>query len=108
MDEKMKMEGEYDIQNFWNFPEGLRRKVKVGKFSPHAPCGQQLSLHEDLIQWSIGFTQTPRSVCTERCGPGFRKSPQEGKPACCFSCTPCPENEISNETGEHIWKGLQR
>ncbi|KAM4855498.1 vomeronasal type-2 receptor 116-like [Urocitellus parryii] len=104
LDEKMKMEGEYDIQNFWNFPEGLGRKVKVGKFSPHAPRGQQLSLHEDLIQWSIGFTQlgkyimTPRSVCTERCGPGFRKSPQEGKPACCFSCTPCPENEISNET----------
>ncbi|KAM5187454.1 LOW QUALITY PROTEIN: vomeronasal type-2 receptor 116-like [Callospermophilus lateralis] len=96
LDEKMKLEGEYDIQNFWNLPEGLGRKVKVGKFSPHAPHGQQLSLYEDLIQ--CHYLKTPRSVCTERCSPGFRKSPQEGKPACCFSCTPCPENEISNET----------
>uniref|UniRef100_A0A8C6A1A4 G-protein coupled receptors family 3 profile domain-containing protein n=1 Tax=Marmota marmota marmota TaxID=9994 RepID=A0A8C6A1A4_MARMA len=32
------------------------------------------------------------------CRPGFRKSLQEGKPACCFDCTPCPEDEISNQT----------
>ncbi|XP_012892197.1 PREDICTED: vomeronasal type-2 receptor 116-like, partial [Dipodomys ordii] len=41
---------------------------------------------------------TPHSVCSESCGPGFRKSPQEGKAACCFDCTPCPENEIANGT----------
>uniref|UniRef100_A0A8D2JT64 G-protein coupled receptors family 3 profile domain-containing protein n=1 Tax=Sciurus vulgaris TaxID=55149 RepID=A0A8D2JT64_SCIVU len=98
LDEKMKLETEYVIHSFWNFPEGLSYIVKVGNFSPYAPHGQQLSLQEDLIEWSIGFTQTPRSVCTETCGPGFRKSPQEGKAACCFNCHPCPENEISNET----------
>ena len=46
------------------------------------------------------FFQIPRSVCSESCSPGFRKVVLEGKPACCFDCTPCPDNEISNETGE--------
>jgi hypothetical protein len=52
LDEKRKLEAEYDILNFWNFPEGLRHKVKVGKFSPYGLHGQQLSLHEDLIEWN--------------------------------------------------------
>ncbi|KAK7797044.1 hypothetical protein U0070_025160, partial [Myodes glareolus] len=43
---------EYDILNFWNFPQGLGYKVKVGTFSPYLPPGQQLSLLEDRIEWS--------------------------------------------------------
>ncbi|KAM4876400.1 vomeronasal type-2 receptor 116-like [Thomomys bottae] len=70
LDEPKKLVAEYDIVNFWNFPEGLRQVVK-----------------------------TPQSICSESCGPGFRKSPQEGRPACCFDCIPCPEKEISNRTG---------
>ncbi|KAM4876395.1 vomeronasal type-2 receptor 116-like [Thomomys bottae] len=69
LDEPKKLVAEYDIVNFWNFPEGLRQVVK-----------------------------TPQSICSESCGPGFRKSPQEGRPACCFDCIPCSENEISNRT----------
>ncbi|KAM5262778.1 uncharacterized protein ACOB6Z_006980 [Ctenodactylus gundi] len=69
LDDKRKRDMEYDIINFWNFPEGLRHKVK-----------------------------SPQSVCSESCRPGFRKTPQEGKPACCFDCTPCPENEMANDT----------
>ncbi|XP_058146462.2 olfactory receptor 7A10-like [Dasypus novemcinctus] len=42
--------------------------------------------------------QSPHSVCNEKFIPGFRKSSQEGKRACCFLCTACPENEVSNET----------
>jgi hypothetical protein len=52
LDEKRKLEAEYDILNFWKFPEGLRHNVKVGKFSPYGLHGQQLSLHEDLIEWN--------------------------------------------------------
>ncbi|KAM5237988.1 vomeronasal type-2 receptor 116-like [Ctenodactylus gundi] len=44
------------------------------------------------------FPQTPYSMCTASCHPGFRKTPQEGKAACCFDCIPCPENEVTNET----------
>ncbi|MBZ3884777.1 Vomeronasal type-2 receptor 116 [Sciurus carolinensis] len=56
-------------------------------FSPWQPTSPSSSQHHS------DFPQTPGFVCT-----GFRKSPQEGKAACCFNCHPCPENEISNET----------
>ncbi|KAM5262782.1 vomeronasal type-2 receptor 116-like [Ctenodactylus gundi] len=98
LDDKRKRDVEYDIINFWNFPEGLRRKVKVGAYSPQAPRGQQLSLFEDLIQWATAISKSPQSVCSDSCSPGFRKTPQEGKPSCCFDCTPCSENEIANDT----------
>ncbi|XP_028622433.1 vomeronasal type-2 receptor 116-like [Grammomys surdaster] len=93
---------EYDILNFWNFPQGLGYKVKVGMFSPYLPRGQQLSLSEESIEWSTGLGQTPMSVCSESCGPGFRKSLQDGKALCCFDCSLCPENEISNGTGKYV------
>ncbi|XP_042549865.1 vomeronasal type-2 receptor 116-like [Dipodomys spectabilis] len=96
--EKRKLEPEYDILNIWDFPEGLQFDVKVGKFSPYALHGNQLSLSEDMIEWAIGTAETPHSVCSESCGPGFRKSPQEGKPACCFDYNPCQQNEIANGT----------
>ncbi|XP_069858173.1 vomeronasal type-2 receptor 116-like [Dipodomys merriami] len=98
LDKQRKLEPEYDILNIWNFPEGLELEVKVGKFSPYAPHGNQLSLSEDMLEWSIETTEIPHSVCSESCGPGFRKSPQEGKAACCFDCIPCSENEIANGT----------
>ncbi|XP_012368464.1 vomeronasal type-2 receptor 116-like [Octodon degus] len=97
LDQKRKLFTNFDILNFWNFPEGLRLKVKVGEFSPQVANGQQLSLSE-MIQWGTGITETPRSMCTESCPPGFRKSPQEGKPSCCFDCTMCSETEITNDT----------
>ncbi|XP_042556988.1 vomeronasal type-2 receptor 116-like [Dipodomys spectabilis] len=93
LDEKRKLEADYDIVNIWNFPEGLELEVKVGKFSPYA---HQLSLSEDMVHWAIGTTEPTQSACSESCSPGFRKSPQEEKAACCFDCTPCSENEIAN------------
>ncbi|XP_062041624.1 vomeronasal type-2 receptor 116-like, partial [Lepus europaeus] len=99
LNHKRNLEAEYDILNFLNFPYGVGHKVKVGRFSPYVPQSQQLSLSENLIEWATGITDTtPRSVCSVSCSPGFRKTPLEGKPACCFECTPCPENEISNQT----------
>lgn len=47
----------YDILNFWDFPQGLAYKVKVGTFFPYYPPGQQLSISEERIQWSIGMEQ---------------------------------------------------
>jgi hypothetical protein len=54
LDEKRKLEAEYDILNFWNFLEGVRHNVKVGRFSTFGPHGQKLSLHEDLKEWNSG------------------------------------------------------
>ncbi|XP_069923699.1 vomeronasal type-2 receptor 116-like [Oryctolagus cuniculus] len=101
LNHKRNLEAEYDILNFWNFPYGVGHKVKVGKFSPYVPHAQQLSLSENLIEWATGITETPHSVCSVSCSPGFRKAPLEGKPTCCFDCTPCPGNEISNQTDMH-------
>nr|XP_013013882.1 vomeronasal type-2 receptor 116-like [Cavia porcellus] len=98
LNDRRKLDSEYDILNFWNFPEGLRLKVKVGTFSPLAPNGQKMTLSENMIEWTTGITETPRSVCSESCIPGFRKSSQEGKAPCCFDCTPCAGNEITNDT----------
>uniref|UniRef100_A0A286XY29 Vomeronasal type-2 receptor 116-like n=1 Tax=Cavia porcellus TaxID=10141 RepID=A0A286XY29_CAVPO len=105
LNDRSKVDVQYDILNFWNFPEGLRLKVKLGTFTPHVPQGQRLSLSDDMIEWATGITEMPRSVCSESCQHGFRKTSQEGKPACCFDCTPCPENEITNDTDmEHCVK----
>ncbi|KAL1765246.1 vomeronasal type-2 receptor 116-like [Sigmodon hispidus] len=98
LDWKRKSHAEYDILNFWNFPKGLGLNVKIGTFSPNAPEDQKLSLSYHMIQWVTGQTEIPQSICSESCDPGFRKTHQEGKAACCFDCAPCPENEISNET----------
>ncbi|XP_062035329.1 vomeronasal type-2 receptor 116-like [Lepus europaeus] len=42
--------------------------------------------------------QTPQSLCSQRCGPGFRKMPQEGRAVCCYICVICPKRDISNHT----------
>ncbi|XP_038188449.1 vomeronasal type-2 receptor 116-like isoform X2 [Arvicola amphibius] len=98
MNQKEKLQPEYDIFQIWNFPNGLSLKVKIGMFSPYFPQGQQLHLYEDILEWATGSRQMPPSMCSADCGPGFRKFRQEGMAACCFDCSPCPENEVSNET----------
>ncbi|XP_076783579.1 vomeronasal type-2 receptor 116-like [Arvicanthis niloticus] len=95
---RQKINEEYDILNLWNLPKGLGKKVKIGSFSASAPEGQQLFLSDQMIQWAEGFSEIPQSVCSESCVPGFRKITLEGKAKCCYKCTPCADNEISNET----------
>ncbi|KAM5237912.1 vomeronasal type-2 receptor 116-like [Ctenodactylus gundi] len=68
------------------------------------------ALHEMLLQSAqiqpvgngeqvvVSPWQIPQSVCSVSCNPGSRKTPQEGKPVCCFDCILCPENEITNDT----------
>ncbi|XP_027289619.2 LOW QUALITY PROTEIN: vomeronasal type-2 receptor 116 isoform X2, partial [Cricetulus griseus] len=96
--QKENIQEEYDIFHIWNFPHGVRFKVKIGKYSPYHTHGQQLHIYEDMLEWTTGNKQMLASVCSADCGPGFRKFWQEGMAVCCFECSPCPENEISNET----------
>ncbi|XP_031240893.1 vomeronasal type-2 receptor 116-like [Mastomys coucha] len=98
MNQREKMQEEYDIFYIWNFPQGLGLKVKIGKFSPYFPGGKHLWLSEDMIEWTTGSKQMPPSMCNSDCGPGFRKFWKEGMATCCFDCINCQENEISNET----------
>ncbi|XP_029435585.1 extracellular calcium-sensing receptor-like [Rhinatrema bivittatum] len=86
----------YDIVNWQPLSDGSIQAVKVGSFDARAPKGQELSINISAIQWNTQHAEVPRSVCSESCGPGYRKAAQQGQPLCCFDCIPCPEGEISN------------
>ncbi|XP_021106077.1 vomeronasal type-2 receptor 116-like, partial [Heterocephalus glaber] len=98
LDDKRHHMAQYDIKNTVNFPAGLGLLVKVGEFVSNSTHNQVLLINEEMIEWPVGFTETPQSVCSQSCGPGFRKIPQEGRHACCFTCIFCPERHISNQT----------
>ncbi|XP_072472149.1 vomeronasal type-2 receptor 26-like [Notamacropus eugenii] len=98
MDEERISVANYDITNFLIFDNGTEVLLKVGEFIPHAPLGKHFSVHEKAIMWNQYYMKTPRSVCSESCGSGLRKSAHEGESICCFDCIPCPEGQISNQT----------
>ncbi|XP_078533844.1 vomeronasal type-2 receptor 26-like [Lissotriton helveticus] len=92
---------QYDIVNWLVYPNGTTREIQVGTFDSSAPTGHQLVISKNSIHWDSWwseFNQTPSSVCSESCSPGYRKAPIEGKSACCFVCVPCAEGEFSNSS----------
>ncbi|XP_075061839.1 extracellular calcium-sensing receptor-like [Mixophyes fleayi] len=88
----------YDIVNWQLTQDGTMGQVTVGSYDTAASSGQFLSINSSLLLWSMGEKETPRSVCSESCLPGFRKAAIRGQPACCFECVPCLQGEISNQT----------
>ena len=54
---KEKLQEEYDIFQIWNFPHGLRFKVKIGQYRPYLTEGPQLHVNEDMIEWATGNRQ---------------------------------------------------
>ncbi|NP_001095889.1 vomeronasal 2 receptor 557 [Monodelphis domestica] len=96
---------QYAIMNYAFFPKEIDELVKVGQFVPKAPFGQDFTICEDAIVWGWMDNKVPRGVCSDSCGPGFRKTLLEGQPTCCFDCSPCPEGEISSQIdAEHCMK----
>ncbi|KAM6451827.1 vomeronasal type-2 receptor 26-like [Liasis olivaceus] len=41
---------------------------------------------------------SPLSLCNDNCPSGYRKTPREGEPFCCYDCIPCPQGKITNQT----------
>ncbi|XP_056676187.1 vomeronasal 2 receptor 510 isoform X1 [Monodelphis domestica] len=97
VNENRSSEAQYTIMNYVWFPNETEALVKVGQFVPQSPHGQDFTICKDAIVWGWGHSKVPCGVCSDSCGPGFRKTPLEGKAACCFDCTPCPEQEISSQ-----------
>ncbi|KAM8970937.1 vomeronasal type-2 receptor 26-like [Sarcophilus harrisii] len=85
----------YDILNYKSFHGQVETLVKVGEVYPLA---QRFTIKEEDIDWPEDFHQTPSSMCSVKCGPGFKKTSLENQPICCFACTPCSEGKISNQT----------
>ncbi|XP_072462581.1 vomeronasal type-2 receptor 26-like [Notamacropus eugenii] len=98
VDEKRSSEAQYDIRNYMSLPNGAELLVKVGEFIPKAPSGQDFTVCEEAIDWGWLGSKTPHSVCSDSCHPGYRKTTEERQPVCCFSCSQCPEGEITSET----------
>ncbi|XP_029442973.1 vomeronasal type-2 receptor 26-like [Rhinatrema bivittatum] len=97
-DDKGNGPANYDIINWVLLPTGSLSSITIGKFNFSASSGQQLFVNQSAILWHPSFNQTPRSVCSESCVPGFKKVLQKQKPICCFDCIPCSEGEFSNKT----------
>ncbi|XP_029435646.1 vomeronasal type-2 receptor 26-like [Rhinatrema bivittatum] len=97
-DDEGKIPGRFDIINWLIFPNGTVKKVHIGSFTSSAPLGHQLLINVSAIEWGPNIIQTPHSVCTESCAPGYRKAPREGPHVCCYDCVPCSEGEITTMT----------
>ncbi|XP_030053531.1 extracellular calcium-sensing receptor [Microcaecilia unicolor] len=88
----------FDILN-WHLPSsGSFVYVNIGHYDFGVSMGQDITINTSAIMWSEGHVQAPISVCSNSCGPGYRKTILEGQPVCCFDCIPCSEAEFSNHT----------
>ncbi|XP_063785744.1 extracellular calcium-sensing receptor-like [Pseudophryne corroboree] len=88
----------YDIVNWQMGTGGSMESIKVGSYDTATSVGQALDINSSLFLWAMGDKEVPRSVCSESCSPGYRKSAIPGKPACCFECVQCLQGEISTQT----------
>ncbi|KAL4597475.1 hypothetical protein GN956_G26017 [Arapaima gigas] len=88
----------YDVLNWQAAPDGTIQPVTVGTYDEAIPGTDKLTLDNDRIFWNFKSNTPPRSVCSEPCPPGTRRTTKKGEPVCCFDCLPCADGEISNTT----------
>ncbi|XP_054850120.1 vomeronasal type-2 receptor 116-like [Eublepharis macularius] len=95
-DENGEMTTGYDIINTIAFANESFQRVQVGKIDQQAPVGQEFTINRSTIVWNPKFKQVePTSTCVKSCQPGSSKLTLEGREACCYSCSQCPEGRIS-------------
>lgn len=82
----------YNIENV-QLVDGKLQYVKVGDWVLDRK--DSIKLDKDAIKWPHGVLQPPRSVCHEKCQPGYRYI---AKTMCCWDCKKCEKNTYSNET----------
>ncbi|XP_068089234.1 vomeronasal type-2 receptor 26-like [Hyperolius riggenbachi] len=87
----------FEILNFVIWSNSSKETKTVGYYYQNADISQ-IHIDRSAIHWNPFFTQTPTSVCSPSCLPGYHKIPMEGFHRCCYACRPCPEGEITNRT----------
>ncbi|KAL4597489.1 hypothetical protein GN956_G26003 [Arapaima gigas] len=88
----------YDVLNWQAAPDGTIEAVTVGTYDEAIPGTDKLTLDSDRIFWNFESKTPPRSVCSEPCPPGTRRTTRKGEPVCCFDCLPCADGQITNTT----------
>lgn len=82
----------YSIINYRVDEEKGGRVEKVGKWE-----AQKLNLNANAIVWNNGLRgDIPRSVCHERCKPGYRQTQELN---CCWQCIRCSEDTVTSTYG---------
>ncbi|XP_032092296.1 vomeronasal type-2 receptor 26-like [Thamnophis elegans] len=97
--------------------EALPMTVFEGRMTAHSYCAYNAvyaiayalhTLYSSTDQQRSGMTWKilkqqlwkvlPLSICNDNCPSGYRKTPKEGEPFCCYDCIPCPQGKITNQT----------
>ncbi|KAK6486525.1 metabotropic glutamate receptor 5-like [Huso huso] len=86
-DENGDSPGRYEIMNFKKIGKDYFDYISVGSWDSSG-----LKMDDDEI-WSDKNTII-RSVCSEPCEKGQIKVIRKGEVSCCWTCTPCKDNEI--------------
>ncbi|XP_078514555.1 metabotropic glutamate receptor 5 isoform X1 [Lissotriton helveticus] len=86
-DENGDSPGRYEIMNFKKMGKDYYDYINVGSWD-----NGELKMDDDEI-WSAKNTVI-RSVCSDPCAKGQIKVIRKGEVSCCWTCTPCKENEI--------------
>uniref|UniRef100_A0A8C8VMC4 Metabotropic glutamate receptor 1 n=1 Tax=Pelusios castaneus TaxID=367368 RepID=A0A8C8VMC4_9SAUR len=86
-DENGDSPGRYEIMNFKKMGKDYFDYINVGSWD-----NGELKMDDDEI-WSKK-NAVIRSVCSEPCEKGQIKVIRKGEVSCCWTCTPCKENEF--------------
>uniref|UniRef100_A0A8C5PI15 G-protein coupled receptors family 3 profile domain-containing protein n=1 Tax=Leptobrachium leishanense TaxID=445787 RepID=A0A8C5PI15_9ANUR len=82
----------------WFKVQKVTQYVTVGQYTEFASEDKKLLIDPSKIQWRTKNNEVPKSRCTDKCLPGYRKVPREGAQTCCYDCARCPDGEISNRS----------
>ncbi|XP_072000339.1 vomeronasal type-2 receptor 26-like [Engystomops pustulosus] len=97
LDDKGNFPARFDLVNYQVYPNRTVEKRKVGDF--HEEKGlHQFSINDSSIYWDLQYLKILHSARSRSCLPGYRKVQLEGKQRCSYSCAPCAEGEISNQS----------